>query len=76
MRGGSDRAFLGGGLLDVVAARGRPFRHGHVQVKCKANAEPRLARAMLSRSLHSRCISNALQRYNIRKAPMTADDGK
>ena len=29
MRGGSDRAFLDGGLLDVVAARGRPFRHGH-----------------------------------------------
>ena len=31
MRGGSDQAFLDGGLLDVVAARGRPFRHGHAQ---------------------------------------------
>ena len=29
MRGGSDRAILDGGLFDVVAARGRPFRHGH-----------------------------------------------
>ena len=32
MRGGSDRTFLDGGLLDVVAARGRPFRHGHAPV--------------------------------------------
>ena len=69
MRGGSDRAFLDGGLLDVVAtlisqisialvvmAVSRTHRRtllNTVQVKCKANAEPRLARAMLSRSLHS-----------------------
>ena len=30
-----------------------------VQGECRAG----LARALLSRSLHSRCISNALQRY-------------
>jgi len=30
-----------------------------VQGECRAE----LARAMLSRSLHSQCISNALQRY-------------
>ena len=32
-----------------------------------------LARAMLSRSLHSRCISNALQRYNIREGVLSAE---
>ena len=39
-----------------------PFRMtSEVQGECRAE----LARAMLSRSLHSLCISNAQQRYNI-----------
>ena len=40
-----------------------------VQGECRAE----LARAMLSRSLHSRCISNASQRYNIREGVLYAE---
>ena len=39
-----------------------------IQVKCKANAEPRLVRAMLSRSLHSpmhlKCIGKGTTSEN------------
>ena len=75
MRGGSDQAFLDGGLLDVVAARGRPFRHGHAQaptplplddnaseVQGERRAETRssYAEPQPSLAMHLKCIAKVL----------------
>ena len=84
MRGGSDQAFLDGGLLDVVAARGRPFRHGHAQaptplplddnaseVQGERRAETRssYAEPQPSLAMHLKCIAKV-------QHPESLNDGR
>ena len=84
MRGGSDRAFLDGGLLDVVAAHGRPFRHGHapvptplpqddsaseVQGERRAETRSSYAEPQPSLAMHLKCIAKV-------QHPESPNDGR